>query len=115
MQVFKEKYSIRVLNVKSNFTEDLIRELSKHQIGSNLFKNSNGSYNIVIEITEEIDKTEKIIKALEQFGIESDNINLFISFTTNNEVSGFTVSKQIVELIKKYFDSIDVSIVFLDV
>ncbi|MDI9309649.1 MAG: hypothetical protein QM535_05500 [Limnohabitans sp.] len=114
--MLKEKYTLRVLRTKLNPTGNFAEELLSNQIENSYFRNPDNTYNITIKISDNTIENEKKFKILTKYNfINTDNnLNLFISFTACEEISGFTIPKYIVEMLKKYFDSVDVSIICLN-
>jgi hypothetical protein len=107
-------YSLRVMNITFDTCTQIKSELEpvfQCEISS-LSTDSLGL--ILIENIEQYSNYSKLIATLSKYKINNNQLNIFIAFTTQSDISGFTVSKKVTDFYLKIGGSIDISIITIN-
>lgn len=105
------EYSLRMMNIDQNICKQIKNELN--DIFQNEIINSEDTNNglILFENIDDYVDYSKIIEVIDKYKINKNQLNIFIAFTTQCDISGFTVLQKISDLHYKIGGSIDFSII----
>ncbi|HRO76240.1 MAG TPA: hypothetical protein PLP27_08855 [Crocinitomicaceae bacterium] len=107
-------FSLRLTNVNEDIYNRIVHYLDGQfqvEIGS-----SSKDNNFLIVLISDIDIADdysELIAALNNCSVTREQINLFISMTTEYDMSGFTVPKKIADLFIEIGGTIDFSIIVI--
>lgn len=113
----KERISYS-LRIRSNNRVNLekIRDELQPDFNLELIDISDGDFKSMLRISD-LNKDhsgEKLISVISPYGFTNKEINLFISYTTERDISGFSFSQKMVEIIARTQCSVDFSLIFIE-
>lgn len=108
-------FSLRLINLEFSICEQIKKELFNLDNIEIIHPYSDKNDGIVIyDSIDEYSDYSNMIHIINKFKIEKSKINFFISFTTQFDMSGFTVPKKISDLHNNIGGSIDFSIIMYE-
>ncbi|MFT6844333.1 MAG: hypothetical protein ACJAUV_000507 [Flavobacteriales bacterium] len=107
-------FSLRLMNVNKDIYNRITHYLNDQfqvEIGSS--SKDNNFSTVLISDIDMTDDYSRLIEALNKCSIKRERINLFISMTTEYDMSGFTMPKKVSDLFIEIGGSIDFSIIVI--
>ncbi len=107
----KINFSLRILNLDKNICDLLKLDFNEIELYEVKYNERANKFIILINDLENNTKHLQIIDIIRKHKIEREKINFFISLTTQNDISGFTVPRKVADLHFNIGGSIDFSVI----